>query len=186
MRSLGKTLPVPSWPYARLERWHHVSFLKTRDTLNMLKNIAAQAEEPRQIEALLEIIEEDLGYELHQAVQALKYQLSNATEARFHFQHIDIDIRARVTRAQFESWIADELEEIRTCVDRVVRTAGIDRRDVDRVFLTGGTSFVPAVRQIFSERFGTDRIQTGGEFTSVARGLALRARDFARAQQVRA
>jgi hypothetical chaperone protein len=46
---------------------------------------------------------------------------------------------------------------------------------VDRVFLTGGTSFVPSVRRIFTNRFGDDRIRSGNEFTSVAYGLALRA-----------
>jgi hypothetical chaperone protein len=34
---------------------------------------------------------------------------------------------------------------------------------------------VPAVRRIFSLRFGAEKIQLGNEFTSVARGLALRA-----------
>jgi hypothetical chaperone protein len=56
-----------------------------------------------------------------------------------------------------------------------LRTTGVDPREVDRVFLTGGTSFVPAVRRIFATRFGEDRIRSGNEFTSVARGLALRA-----------
>ena len=46
---------------------------------------------------------------------------------------------------------------------------------MDAVFLTGGTSFVPAVQAIFASRFGLSRIRTGNEFTSVARGLALRA-----------
>ena len=44
-----------------------------------------------------------------------------------------------------------------------------------RVFLTGGTSFVPAVRRIFESRFTAQRVVPGNEFTSVARGLALRA-----------
>jgi hypothetical chaperone protein len=43
------------------------------------------------------------------------------------------------------------------------------------VFLTGGTSFVPAVRKIFTNRFGAKKVVTGNEFTSVARGLALSA-----------
>ena len=38
---------------------------------------------------------------------------------------------------------------------------------------TGGTSFVPAVRRIFTERFDADRIETGGELLSIAHGLAL-------------
>ena len=45
----------------------------------------------------------------------------------------------------------------------------------DMVFLTGGSSFVPAVKKIFETRFGKKRIRGGNEFTSVARGLALKA-----------
>jgi hypothetical chaperone protein len=35
---------------------------------------------------------------------------------------------------------------------------------------------VPAVRRIFDERFGPEKIEAGGEMISVASGLALRAR----------
>jgi ABC-type glutathione transport system ATPase component len=59
---------------------------------------------------------------------------------------------------------------------RLLVDLGRARADIDAVFLTGGSSFVPAVRRIFESRFGMERIQTGNEFTSVARGLALRGR----------
>jgi hypothetical chaperone protein len=80
-----------------------------------------------------------------------------------------------VTRAEFELWIKDDLQAIETCVDELLKSAGVDARVVDRVFLTGGSSFVPAVRRIFATRFGEGRIRSGNEFTSVASGLALRA-----------
>ena len=32
---------------------------------------------------------------------------------------------------------------------------------IDKVFLTGGTSFIPAIRRLFAERFGEDRLVTG-------------------------
>jgi hypothetical chaperone protein len=54
----------------------------------------------------------------------------------------------------------------------------VPRDAVDRVFLTGGSSFVPAVRRIFETRFGPERLRSGDELVSVARGLALRARDL--------
>ena len=44
--------------------------------------------------------------------------------------------------------------------------------DIDRVFLTGGTSFVPAVRRLFEQRFARDRIESGDELLSIANGLA--------------
>ena len=49
---------------------------------------------------------------------------------------------------------------------------------VDRVFMTGGTSLVPAVRDVFARRFGEEKLVAGDELTSVARGLALRAAEL--------
>jgi hypothetical chaperone protein len=175
MRSVDKVLPVPTWVYSKLERWHHVSLLRSRETVNMLESVRAQAFEPEKIGALLHLIYEDLGYKLHQAVQHLKLQLSTAKAGRFQFQDGDVEIDKEVSRSEFEGWIRDELQSIEECVDALLDRSGVGPADVDRVFLTGGTSFVPAVRAIFDKRFGAARIRTGDEFTSVARGLALRA-----------
>jgi hypothetical chaperone protein len=169
--SMGKLLPVPRWVYFKLERWHHLSLLRSNDTLNMLESVRAQAQEPQKIEQLIYLIRHDLGYPLHQAVQKTKVQLSAAQQAPFHFDELD----ETVTRADFEDWIEEEIVAIEECVDRLLRNTGVDARDVSNVFLTGGSSFVPAVRRIFTSRFGEERIRTGGEFTSVASGLALRA-----------
>jgi len=54
-------------------------------------------------------------------------------------------------------------------------TTGARTGEIDHVFLTGGSAFVPAVRRLFVDRFGAQKIAGGGEFTSVATGLALRA-----------
>jgi hypothetical chaperone protein len=123
------------------------------------------------------LIDEDLGYHLHQAVQRVKFELSHAEVADFHFRDGSMDISITVTRDAFESWIAEELLSIEHCVDSLLETSGITRSQVDRVFLTGGTSLVPAVRRLFEVRFGEHRIRTGNEFISVARGLALRAQE---------
>jgi hypothetical chaperone protein len=177
LNSNGKMLPVPNWVYFKLERWHHLSFLKSRETLTMLQSVATQALAPEQIRALLYLIEHDLGYPLHQAVQKVKAQLSGNEKAAFAFQDGDVELSETVSRARFESWIGDELQAIEQAVDRLLQATGVSPQDVDKVFLTGGSSFVPAVRRVFSSRFGDAKIQTGGEFTSVARGLALRALD---------
>jgi hypothetical chaperone protein len=169
---------VPAWIYANLERWHYLSFLKTRNVAEILKSARARAQEPEKIEALINLIEEDLGYQLHQAVQRLKVELSHHESAEFRFRDGSMDIVATVNRSDFEGWIAEELQSIERCVDTLLTTSNIAPLDVDRVFLTGGTSFVPAVRRIFEARFTASRVRTGNEFTSVARGLALRAREM--------
>jgi hypothetical chaperone protein len=178
-RSLNKLLPaVPAWIYANLERWHYLSFLRTNNVREILKSAYLRAVEPEKIEALITLIDEDLGYQLHQAVQKVKFELSQNQSAEFHFRDGSMDLHIPVTRADFESWIADDLHSIERCVEQLLTISGIQPSQVDRVYLTGGSSFVPAVRRIFSSRFGHDRISGGNEFTSVAHGLALRAAEL--------
>jgi hypothetical chaperone protein len=176
MRSLHKLLPVPNWVYAKLERWHHLSFLKTSEVMNMLKSVRAQALEPEKLESLLHLIREDLGYHLHRAVQKVKCDLSNQPSAMFYFSDGAIEIQASLERDLFENWIEEELKQIAACVDSLLERSRLHSKKIDRVFLTGGSSFVPSVRKIFEIRFGADRISAGNEFTSVVRGLALQAR----------
>jgi hypothetical chaperone protein len=175
MRSMNKILSVPGWVYAKLEHWHHLSFLKARDVMEMLKDVQAHALEPKKIAALSHLIREDLGYRLHRAVQKVKSDLSGNAVANFQFSDGVVNLEAVLERRVFEDWIAEELEQIESCVDSIFTSSGTQHKEVDAVFLTGGSSFVPAVRRIFEKRFGVSKIRAGNEFTSVARGLALKA-----------
>ena len=172
-RSFGKWLDIPTHYYADFARWNRLAIMKTGETLRELGRLAAAAEDPTGLEQLIEVIEEDLGHPLHRAVSEVKTELSRAEEATFAFRHRDIAIEAKVRRADFETWIADDLEKISVAFEAAIEKSGIPDREIDRVFLTGGTSFVPAVRRLFEERFGAHRIETGDQLLSIAYGLAL-------------
>ena len=182
-RLLGKTGTVPNWPYAKLEHWHHLSFLKSNENMEALRTLRARAIEPDKIDLFIMLVTEDLGFQLHRAVQLAKYELSASQDATFSFRVPGIHVSQKVTRAEFEDWISDELHAISSCVDHMLEGSGVRPSEVDRVFLTGGSSFVPAVRNIFESRFGRERIVGGSEFTSVAKGLALRSRDLSNRKQ---
>ena len=85
-----------------------------------------------------------------------------------------------IHRADFEEWVKPETNAIAGCVDDLMARTGVAFADVDRVFLTGGSSFILVIRRLFSDRFGEDKLRTGGELTSVASGLALAARAAAK------
>ena len=141
----------------------------------MLRSLEVQAEEPAKIEALINLVENDAGYSLHRAVQRTKVELSTRQQSEFVYEDPCVSIRQVVTRGDFEDWIDPQLSAISECVDKLLKDAKTGAEKIDRVFLTGGTSLVPAVRRIFEQRFGAERVLAGDEFTSVARGLALRA-----------
>lgn len=176
---LGREVAIPNWIYRDLERWHHLSFLRSRRTMSFLHEALEGAREPEKLEALIHVIDNDLGYPLCRAVQETKTDLSEREETVFRFRDPPVAIEAHVTRRDFESWIEPDLEQIAGCVDDLLAATRTRPEDVDRVFMTGGSAFVPAVRRLFAERFGPDRLTGGGELISVARGLALRARRLA-------
>ena len=176
----GKDIPVPSWLYERVRRWHHLSFLRSRETLRFVKEMRDQCPDPRALTALLHLVEDDLGFDLHRAVEGTKVRLSREDRVNLRFVDDPVDIDLPVSRADFERWIAGDLELLRGCIDRLLAGTAVKAAEVDRVFLTGGTSMVPAVRRIFVERFGEERLRAGDELTSVASGLALRARELHR------
>lgn len=171
----GAELPVPPDWYSAFARWHRLSLMKNPRTLRDMRDVMGNARDPHRLANLIALIEDEMGYRLYQTVSAAKAALSAADATRLCFRHKELDIDTEVTRAQFESWIAPDIARFAAAVDLVLAQSGAPA--IDHVFLTGGTSFVPAVRRLFDDRFGRERVSTGGEFVSVAEGLALVGRD---------
>jgi len=171
---MGGEAPVPAWIYGKLRRWHYLSFLKDESTLRLLDRVTQGALEPVRIERLTRVIDEDLGLVLHRAVEGAKVRLSTRDADRVALDDIALDLA--VTRAGFEGWLAEDLAAIDGVLDDVLARAGVAAGEIDRVFATGGTSLVPAVRDRLAARFGADKLVGGEELTSVAWGLAARAR----------
>jgi len=173
---LGGEAPVPAWLYGHLRRWHYLSFLKEPATLRLLERIAHGALERAQVARLVRVVDDDLGLVLHRAVEGAKVRLSTATADRVALDAVELDLP--IARTGFESWIAEDLARIERVLDDVLARAGVAAAEVDRVFATGGSSLVPAVRDCLARRFGAERLVGGEELTSVAWGLAARARQL--------
>ncbi len=169
----GKPMPVPAGWYTSFARWHMLSLMRAPRVLNDIAEVARTAEHPERLRWLVALIEEEAGYALYRAVSGAKAALSREERTVLEFTHGDFALAEPIAREDFEGWIAPELRRIGAAVDAALADAGLAPEAIDRVFLTGGTSLVPAVRRIFEARFGADRLEGGGEFVSVAEGLAL-------------
>jgi len=177
---LGTDLPVPPDYYSSFARWHLLSLMRAPRTLRDIEAVARTARHPDRLRALLRLIRDELGYPLYRAVSGVKAELSRAEAATLRFSHADFVIEETIHRRDFEAWIAPDIARIANTVDAALAQAGLREDAIDRVFLTGGTSLVPAVRDIFVTRFGAPRVTGGGEFVSVAEGLALIGADTGR------
>jgi hypothetical chaperone protein len=169
----GKVLAMPNHYYGSLSRWNELALMKGSGDLKELRDLARVALDPEPLEVFAEIVENDLGFSLYRAVSDVKVALSSRDEAAFSFRVGDTAIEASVTRAAFESWIAPDVARIVATLDEALERSELEPDAVDRVFLTGGTSFVPAIRRLFAERFGEERLTSADQFESIAYGLAL-------------
>jgi hypothetical chaperone protein len=182
--SMDKRLPIPSHYYARFQRWSDLSFLRTPETLRELRTLKRMAEDPGGLERLIYIIEEELGFDLYQAVSAVKTKLSSEENAVLAFKHGPVQISETITRESFNRWIAPDLAKIDEQVDVLFQEANVQPEkpdvqpgNVQHVFMTGGTSFVPAIRDLMAARFPDAAFSAEDEFISVGAGLALFGRE---------
>ncbi|MGE0239188.1 MAG: Hsp70 family protein [Parvibaculaceae bacterium] len=172
-RSLDKTLTMPNGYYANFARWNQLTMMKTNGDLKELVELQRAALDPEPLGRLIAIIENDLGFALYRAVAAAKMALSSAESAEFRFAAGRLAINETITRTQFEDWIADDVARIAATVDQALAAAKLGAREIDKVFLTGGSSFIPAIWRVFGDRFGAAKLTTGDQFESIAYGLAL-------------
>jgi len=176
-RSFDKVLEIPGGYFSDFGDWSRLALMRNRRTLEALHKLQRAAEDPAAIGRMIAIIENELGYRLYDAVGKLKRALSSVAQAEFRFEGGGVKIATDVRREQFEGWIAPDLARIEATVDQALAASGVDAGAIDKVFLTGGSSLIPAVRDIFVRRFGETRIGGGGELTSIAHGLAMVAQE---------
>jgi len=175
--SFGKSLPVPNRYYAAFARWDQLALMRASRDMREIRNLQREAVEPEKIDRFVEVLDDNLGYQLYRAVSALKIALSSQDAAKFCFEAGGISIGRDVARAEFEAWISPELNLMDQAIDAALADAEVGAEGIDRVFLTGGSSLTPAVRALFHRRFPAERIETGAELESIASGLALIGRE---------
>lgn len=172
-RSFDKVLEIPRGYFTDFADWSRLALMRNRRTLAELDKLRRSALDPDAVGRMIAVIEEEQGFRLYDAVGRVKRDLSAAESASFRFAGGGLSIEAEVTRAQFEAWIAPDVARIEAAVDAALAAAAVPPTAIDRVFLTGGTSLTPRIRRLFTERFGEEKIASGGELTSIAHGLAL-------------
>ena len=164
-RSMGKHLELPRSCFSSFASWHELSVMKTSRAFKELKEVATFSDAPELVGRFIKLVESDQGYPLYRAVSEAKEALSRDETTHFSFHGRGVEIDTTIARAQFEAWIEPELEAIEQALDEALANSSVTERDIDRVFLTGGSSFVPAVRRIFERRFGADRVDADRKST---------------------
>jgi hypothetical chaperone protein len=169
-------LRLPQFVFNSVIDWQNMYRLNTEEIVNWLIAAEASSDQPGRIHALRALIQRNYGYPLSREVEAAKKRLSDVEETRIDFVRPDIALAERIERKEFAHIIEHMLDRMRETLREAERQAGVRAERIDRVLTTGGTSLIPAVRQMLADLYGAERLHHRDTFTSVATGLAVVAR----------
>lgn len=169
----GGALGFPAWIVYRFCRWHLIQQLNDRKTREFLKQLKRIADDPKAIVNLENLIDDNYGFMLFQAIEKAKCELSNLNSTTIDFKERDLLIKEAITRPEFDQIIREDRDKIEECINETLKQSGVGINGIDFVLLTGGSSKIPCIKNIFIDRFGKDKIVQADEFSSVAYGLAV-------------
>jgi hypothetical chaperone protein len=161
-----------------------LSILRRQEVMSFLRNIRAWSlgpDDTARIDQLFTLIEDGLGFQVFESIERTKRALTTRDAAELVFEYPTIEIREKVTRADFERASERALARILERLDETLASAHLSATDVEIVCCTGGTAKVPVVARAIASKFPRARVEEFKSFHSIVEGLALHARDLASA-----
>jgi hypothetical chaperone protein len=168
---IEKNLPVPNALYHELATWATINFAYTYRNEREVAEMVSGAREPEKVGRLLKVIRQRLGHRLAFAVEDAKIALSGADRAALPLALVDDGLATMAERIDFERAIAAQVDRLYLTARSCIAAAGLGAVAIDTIFLTGGSSRVPAVRAAIARAAPSARLAAGSDFLSVALGL---------------
>ena len=169
----GKWIDLPLSYFTNICSWEKMNFLDSYKWRNTISKSYFAAGRDYRVKNLLTLIEKNLGYVLFKQIERAKFGLTNQDVSNFAFNEFDIQIDESITIEDFECAIIHKnLAKIEAYLQAFLQNQNIDPLDIDTVFMTGGTSYVRPLSNIFTRLFGPEKIKSGDNFNSVAKGIA--------------
>jgi len=166
-----KNLPVPNAPYHELAAWATINFAYTYKNERELAELVSLAGEPEKLERLLKVVRQRLGHRLAFSVEDAKIALSAEERAAMPLSFLEADLAVTATRVDFDRAIEARMDRLYKAASDCIATAGLRPVAIDTIFLTGGSSRVPAVRAAIGRAAPSARLAGGSDLLSVALGL---------------
>ncbi len=173
-----KNLPMPNALYHQLAAWPTINFAYTYRNEREVADLVSLAREPEKVERLLTVLHQRLGHRVAFAVEDAKIALSVEERAAVSLRFLESDLSVTATRAEFDRAIATSTERLYNTASGCIAAAGLKPAAIDTIFLTGGSSRVPAVRAAIGRAAPSARLASGLDLLSVASGLTQMAGKF--------
>nr|WP_067057441.1 Hsp70 family protein [Mucilaginibacter sp. L294] len=168
----GKVLTVPVSLFANICSWEQMNFFNGIRIKKDMEDYYYFSGNDRKFKNLITLIDNNLGYSVFQSIEQTKITLTEKSEAIFRYHQLGIDIEEKISLPEYEKIIARDIERIANYLENFLHKNNIDPKNIDSLFLTGGTSMISSIQTLFRGKFPHIKLNSGDNFKSVAKGLA--------------
>jgi hypothetical chaperone protein len=167
---------MPNHYFLDLATWHRINALYSQRVMSDLKALRRDVDRGELLDRMMRVVEERHGHALAMAVEAAKIALSSEEFARLQLSQFTGGPNPLLKREALVAAVAAPLARIGATIEAVLAQAGLRADQIGTVFMTGGSSGLPALRALVQAALPEVRIATGDMLGSVGTGLALDAR----------
>ena len=168
-------LSVPNAYFHDLATWSSINRLYNAKTLREIAEIIRDGARPDLVERLRTVVELERGHSLAIAVEGAKIAASNDGASEVDLDWVEPGLAASVDRTALVSHTEPLAVRISERVGRCLAQAGLRADRIDSLFLTGGSTGLPHVRQGLTSCLPGARVVEGDTFGSVGIGLTIEA-----------
>ena len=166
-----KNLPMPNALYHQLAAWATINFAYTYRNEREVAELVSLACEPEKVARLLSVVRQGLGHRLAFAVEDAKIELSAQERAAVPLSFLEAGLAVTARRADFDRAIGAGTDRLYKAASDCIKAAGLRSAAIDTIFLTGGSSRLPAVRAAIARSAPSARVACRSDLLSVALGL---------------
>ena len=166
-------LEAPKSYFLHASSWHQIDLLYDRKVINTLNEIAPQMQDPEAIHRLIDVIQKRQVHFILAAVEEVKKQFSDNNAATINLPFIGQGIELELLKEDFNQLIDPLCCEIIKTANKAIELSGLNKVDVNTVYLTGGSMGLRHLYQKVLNEFVDANVIEGDKSTAVARGLAL-------------
>ena len=170
---LDQVRPAPAHHFAELATWHRINLQYTPKNIADVRALLRTARQPDKIGKLLDALENRRGHEIAMAVEAAKIHLSEAAISAIRMPSDGPPDFIEVSQEDLRLSIAAMIEQLREALSETLRMAQVESGAVQTIFLTGGSTALPLVRDNLTALLPQAKVVAGDTFGSVGTGLAI-------------
>ena len=164
---------VPSRPFIDLSTWHLIHWQQSPQAIRDAQALRVNYTDTVLHERLMTVLREQLGHGLAHSVEQGKIACANGSPHHtLDLDLVSVGLSVEMTAKAMAEQLRVSLASVVACAQDCVQQAGLQPAQIDALYLTGGSSALPALQQALRQVFAPAELVTGDLFGGVAAGLA--------------